>query len=136
MNPIKNLWLYQKEFKQLSFAKKKNLKLENTVFKNADCILTVSKFLQKEFQKKARRVEVITNGFDNEVIENEEIILDKKFTISYIGLLPKQSNPTLFFKVLKDLCDKNDDFKNDLQLKFIGDISDEVKKEIKSNSLR
>ena len=126
---------YQKEFKQLSFAKKKNLKLENTVFKNADCILTVSKFLQKEFQKKARRVEVITNGFDNEVIENEEIILDKKFTISYIGLLPKQSNPTLFFKVLKDLCDKNDDFKNDLQLKFIGDISDEVKKEIKSNSL-
>ena len=81
------------------------------------------------------RVEVITNGFDDETSTREIVRLDKKFTISYIGLLPKQSNPKLFFRVLKELCLQNTDFKNDLQLNFIGDISDEVKKEVNNNSL-
>jgi glycosyltransferase involved in cell wall biosynthesis len=126
---------YNKEFKQLSFAKKKNEKLEASVFKNADCVLTVSNSLKKEFDKKAKRVEVITNGFDDEVLTKNLIRLDRKFTISYIGLLPKQSNPKLLFKVLNSLCVENVDFKNDLQINFIGDISDDVKAEIENHNL-
>lgn len=126
---------YNKEFKQLSFAKNKNKKLEIAVLKNADCVLTVSKTLQKEFAKTANRVEVITNGFDDEVLTKKVIRLDQKFTISYIGLLPKQSNPKLFFKVLQKLCLENTAFKNDVKLNFIGDISDEVRAEIKLNNL-
>ena len=126
---------YQKEFKQLFFARRKNEKLENRVLKNADCILTVSDSLKTSFLKKANRVEVITNGFDNEVLLEEHQSLDKKFTISYIGLLPKQSNPKILFQVLDKLCKENLDFKNDLLLKFIGDISVEVKKEISDNNL-
>ena len=117
---------YNNEFRQLDFAKKKNLNLEKSVLKNADCILTVSNALKKEFNKKAKRVEVITNGFDDEVLSDKNRRLDKKFTISYIGLLPKQSNPKLLFKVLQKICLENSDFKNDLKLHFIGDISDEV----------
>ncbi|MCG1035572.1 glycosyltransferase family 4 protein [Polaribacter sargassicola] len=126
---------YNKDFNQLSFAKKRNKKLETSVLKNADCILTVSNTLKKDFAKKAKRVEVITNGFDDEVLTNNLIRLDKKFTISYIGLLPKQSNPKLLFSVLKDLCLENIEFKNDLKLNFVGDISDEVKTEIIKNKL-
>jgi glycosyltransferase involved in cell wall biosynthesis len=126
---------YNKDFNQLSFAKNKNKKLEEAVLKNADCVLTVSNSLKEEFAKTASRVEVITNGFDDEVLENENVILDKKFTISYIGLLPKQSNPKILFKVLKALCIENTSFKNDLQLNFIGDISDEVQTEISTNKL-
>lgn len=126
---------YNSEFKQSSFAKKKNKKLETNVLKNADCVLTVSKTLQKEFIKVANRVEVITNGFDDEVLNDKAIELDTKFTISYIGLLPKQSNPKLLFKVLQKLCSDNVEFKRDLKINFIGDISDEVKTEIESNDL-
>ncbi|WP_339660938.1 glycosyltransferase family 4 protein [uncultured Polaribacter sp.] len=126
---------YNKEFKQLSFAKNRNLKLETSVFKNADCILTVSNALKKEFAKKATRVEVITNGFDDEVLAENSVKLDKKFSISYIGLLPKQSNPKVLFSVLKKLCFENTDFKKDLKLNFIGDISEDVKQEILSNNL-
>ena len=61
--------------------------------------------------------------------------LDKKFTISYIGLLPKQSNPKMFFKVLEKLCKEDITFKKDLQLNLIGDIADEVKKEIEGTNL-
>jgi glycosyltransferase involved in cell wall biosynthesis len=133
-DPWSNLY-YNEEFKQLSFAKKKNEKLENLVFKNADCILTVSNSLKKDFDQKATRVEVITNGFDDEVLTQDLIKLDKKFSISYIGLLPKQSNPKLLFKVLSALCLENTDFKNDLKLNFIGDISADVKQEITTNNL-
>lgn len=126
---------YNKDFNQFSFAKNKNKKLEEAVLKNADCVLTVSNSLKEEFIKTANRVEVITNGFDDEVLAENNIILDAKFTISYIGLLPKQSNPRVLFKVLKELCCENLDFKNDLKLNFIGDISDEVKTEISNNQL-
>ena len=126
---------YNKQFKQLAFTRKKNLKLEESVLHNADCVLTVSNSLKKEFSKNANRVEVITNGFDDEVFQDFNGKLDAKFSISYIGLLPKQSNPKILFDVLKDVCLENERFKRDLELNFIGDISDEVLKEIEINQL-
>jgi glycosyltransferase involved in cell wall biosynthesis len=126
---------YNQSFKQLSFAKKRNLKLEKKVLENADCILTVSNSLKKDFDKIAKSVEVIPNGFDSEVLQDEHLVLDSKFTISYIGLLPKQSNPVVLFKVIKKLCDANEAFKNDVQLLFVGDISAEVHQEIEKNML-
>ena len=133
-DPWSNLY-YNKDFKQLNFAINHNKKLESKIFKNADCILTVSNSLKEEFEKQAKRVEVITNGFDSEVLHSDSSELDEKFTISYIGLLPKQSNPTLFFKVLNEICYQNKAFKNDLKLNFIGDISDEVRNEIDHHKL-
>ena len=126
---------YNKDFSEQSFAKKKNKILEKLVLKNADCVLTVSESLKEQFSINARRVEVITNGYDNETRSAEDTVLDKLFTISYIGLLPKQSNPKLFFKVLQELCSQNEDFKNDLKLNFIGDISDDVRVEVLKNNL-
>ena len=126
---------YNKDFSEQSFAKKKNKILEKLVLKNADCVLTVSESLKEQFSINARRVEVITNGYDNEIRIAEDTVLDKLFTISYIGLLPKQSNPKLFFKVLQELCSQNEDFKNDLKLNFIGDISDDVRVEVLKNNL-
>ena len=133
-DPWSNLY-YNKDFKQLNFVIHKNKKLETKILKNADCVLTVSNSLKEEFVKQAKRVEVITNGFDSEVLLSNITELDEKFTISYIGLLPKQSNPTLFFNVLNKLCTQNTAFKNDLQINFIGDISEKVKIEIELNDL-
>tara|TARA_R100000789_G_C2957379_1_gene136922 strand:+ start:145 stop:675 length:531 start_codon:yes stop_codon:yes gene_type:complete len=50
-------------------------------------------------------------------------------------LLPKQSNPKILFEVLQELCNENEVFKNDLKLNFIGDISQEVLKEIERTNL-
>ena len=95
----------------------------------------MSNSLKKQFSKKAKRVEVITNGFDDEVLTENLISLNTKFTISYIGLLPKQSNPKILFKVLEILCLENSDFKKDLQINLIGDIADAVKIEIGIHNL-
>ena len=126
---------YNKEFKQLLFAQNRNKKLETLVLKSADCILTVSSSLKEVFLESAKRVEVISNGFDDEMSAIPEIRLDGMFSISYIGLLPKQSNPLILFKVLKELCDESIEFRKNLQLNFVGDISEEVKTAIKTNDL-
>ena len=127
---------YNKDFKELSFVKNRNKKLEKSVLKKADCVLTVSNALKKEFSKYANRVEVVTNGFDDDFLEPSKVLLDKKFTISYIGLLPKQSNPENLFRVLQVLCSQHKDFEKDLQLNFIGDISDVVKTAVCNNKLK
>ena len=126
---------YNKDFNQLAFAKNKNKRLEERILRNSDCILTVSNSLKEELEKTAKKVEVITNGFDDEFSASNNVILDIKFSISYIGLLPKQSNPKLLFKVLKGICKESEIFKKDLKLNFIGDISEEVKVEILANKL-
>ena len=126
---------YNEDFKLSIFAKNKNKKLETAVLKNADCILTVSTVLKKEFAKTARNVAVITNGFDDEISGIKSVTIDNEFSISYIGLLPKQSNPKVLFKVLNTLCENNASFSNDLKINFVGDISEEVKKEVLANNL-
>lgn len=126
---------YNKDFKEFSFVKNRNIKLEKSVLKKADCVLTVSNALKKEFSKYANRVEVVTNGFDDDFLEPSKVLLDEKFTISYIGLLPKQSNPKNLFRVLQVLCSQHKDFEKDLQLNFIGDISDVVKTAVFNNKL-
>lgn len=127
---------YNKDFKEFSFVKNRNKKLEKSVLKKADCVLTVSNALKKEFSKYANRVEVVTNGFDDDFLEPSKVLLDEKFTISYIGLLPKQSNPENLFRVLQVLCSQHKDFEKDLQLNFIGDISDVVKTAVCNNKLK
>ena len=126
---------YNKDFKEFSFVKNRNKKLEESVLKKADCVLTVSNALKKEFSKYANRVEVVTNGFDDDFLEPTKVLLDEKFTISYIGLLPKQSNPENLFRVLQVLCSQHKDFEKELQLNFIGDISDVVKTAVFNNKL-
>lgn len=125
---------YTKDFNLSKFAKRKNKKLEQKVLQNADVVLTVSKTLQEEFLKTSNNVEVITNGFDDEVLlENTQ--LDTKFSISHIGLLPRQSNPLLLWEVLKELLEENNDFKNDLEISLTGSVSEEVLNSINKNGL-
>ena len=117
---------YNKEFFQLGFAKRKNKRLEEKVLKSADVVVTVGNELKKYFERFNSNVEVIPNGFDDEVEHDEEIELSQKFSLSYIGLLPKSSLPTNLLMAIQCLIDENSDFKNDIELNFIGDIHESV----------
>lgn len=117
---------YNKEFFQLGFAKRKNKRLEEKVLKSADVVVTVGNELKKYFDRFNSNVEVISNGFDDEVDNHEKIELSQKFSLSYIGLLPKSSLPTNLLMAIQRLIDENSDFKNDIELNFIGDIHESV----------
>ena len=117
---------YNKDFYQLGFAKRKNKRLEEKVLKTADVVVTVGNELKKYFDRFNSNVEVITNGFDDEVDNHEKIELSQKFSLSYIGLLPKSSLPANLLMAIQCLIDENSDFKNDIELNFIGDIHESV----------
>lgn len=108
---------------------KKHQKLEQQVIKVADSLLVTSPSAKNEFvQLGARRVEVITNGYD----ESDHLAIASEnssaFVLSHIGMLSNQRNPKVLWKVLSQLA-----MKNEVSLKLTGIISDEVLADIRAN---
>jgi len=116
-------------------ATNKHLALEKKVLKTADTILVVSKTMASNFKKFTKKVKVITNGYDSST-SIEKIKLDDKFSLVHIGLMNADRNPKTLWKVLSEICQENSDFKNDLQLKFIGKLANEVADSLEMNQLK
>ncbi|MEP7128842.1 MAG: hypothetical protein ABI729_08240, partial [Chitinophagales bacterium] len=77
-----------------------------------------------------RKVEVITNGFDEEDYEGAKEEVDKKFSISHIGLLSADRTLTGLWSALHDLCLEVPSFKEELVIRLAGKVDYEVFREI------
>ena len=124
-------------FHQLPLTKKtirKHYQLEEEVVSTTDCVLVVGKTMKEKYLKFNQNIEVITNGFDD-VEDESKVELDIKFSIVHIGMLNADRNPRILWKVLSDLIKENQDFAEDLQLKFVGKLAHEVFESIKNNKL-
>lgn len=110
-------------------AKKKHFRLEDKVFKNADKVIMVSKTSKEKYAKQAKSIEVITNGYDTDGIEEDSLVLDTKFTISHIGSMNAARNPKILWEVLHDIAKEESDFSNDLQIQLIGKLDEKIVKE-------
>jgi glycosyltransferase involved in cell wall biosynthesis len=116
---------YHKELKLSAYAKKKHKSLEKEVLQSANQILVTSKTTKTEFQEITNKpITVITNGYDIEKVEN--VVLDKKFSLAHIGSFLSQRNPKILWESLSELLLEIPDFKNDLEIKLIGAVSQEV----------
>ncbi|MBT8323841.1 MAG: glycosyltransferase [Winogradskyella sp.] len=125
---------YHKELKLTKFAKLKHANLERKVLNSADQVVVTTRLTKKEFKSKTNQpVEVITNGYDYQ--SNFIIPKDTKFTIAHIGSLLTERNPKVLWQVLKDLVDDNTQFAQDLKLKFLGVVSDDVLESINQAGL-
>jgi glycosyltransferase involved in cell wall biosynthesis len=115
-------WTEIDYFQQLPLTKKaieKHHALEKEVLKNADAVLVVGKTMQENFSPYNSNVIAVTNGFD-EVLTNENIALDSKFTITHIGLMNADRNPKMLWEVLSEIVSENEEFSKDFDLKLIG----------------
>ena len=84
--------------------------MENKVFEYADLVTIVSDSWKSDLQSiGAKNVEVIPLGFDPEDF-NENFKLDKYFTLTHLGLLGQDRNPLTLLNVIRDICNKNQDF--------------------------
>ena len=116
---------YHKELKLSKFADKKHKKLEKLVLETADQIIVTSKTTKIEFQELTHKpITVITNGYDLEVIEVQE--LDAKFSMAHIGSFLSERNPKILWECISELVNEIPEFSNHLQIKLIGAISQEV----------
>lgn len=116
---------YHKALKLSSYADKKHKELEYQVLNSADTIIATSKTTKTEFQAITNKpIEVITNGYDVENVPKQE--LDEKFTMAHIGSFLSDRNPNILWESLQELISENEVFKNHLQLKLIGKVSQEI----------
>lgn len=125
-DPWTNIDFYD-QLKLTRWADAKHHRLEKEVLTKADAVTTVSWHWAEELGKIGnRKVEVITNGFDEDDYQGAAVEVDKKFSISHIGLLSADRTMTAFWKALQQLCDENPAFKEDLVIRLVGKVDFEV----------
>lgn len=125
---------YHKELKLSSYASKIHKELESKVLNAADTIIVTSKTTKTEFQAlTSKPIEVITNGYDIENVDKKP--LDSKFSLAHIGSFLSERNPEILWQSLSELVTEISSFKNDLELKLIGAVSQEVLKTISKYDL-
>lgn len=116
---------YHKKLKLSTAAQEKHKALEKAVLNEADHIIATSETTKREFENITDRpISVITNGYD--ITFATEVSLDKHFTLSHIGSLLTGRNPTNLWKTLSRIASENAVFRGDLQLEFMGVVSQDV----------
>lgn len=128
---------YHSELKLTAFAQKSHEVLEKRVLENADVVIATSFTDAENYQKLgAKRVEVITNGFEeSDFFDSKFEVRNSKFVITYSGGLELARNPLVVWEVLNELVQDNSEFSSEFELEFIGNLSSEVENSIKNNNL-
>jgi glycosyltransferase involved in cell wall biosynthesis len=126
---------YYDQFYPTFISKVVDRKYEYNVLKSADKIITVGKSLKELYGSKlkgiAGKLEVITNGFDEDDFKELSQIKPKNFTISYIGTLSDAYPVEGFLDALQSFQAKEYGYK----LRFIGTVSPRQKKQVESKTL-
>lgn len=127
---------YHSQLKLTYWAKQKHKELEQKVIQNAHLIISTSYTDAENFKKLgAKKIEIITNGYDNEIDTSQKQKSDT-FRIVYAGGLEITRNPQVLWNVLSELIKENPDFKDHVKLIFYGTISKDVEHKIKELNLQ
>ena len=136
---IKNILFKIRYRKQQNFYLKKDLKLQDSIFKKANTLIFNSKY-QKDY---------MLNNY-NEEIKNKALILNHSFDQSlypqknnengkiqfcYVGHLDGIRSPAVLFEAIKDLNENNPDLKDKAVFEFYGNMTDQDKLFIIDNEL-
>lgn len=133
---------YFKHLPMTSWAKKRHKKLERSVVREADAVISVTKQMTADFANtlergKRSKLHTICNGYDeSDFILSDPIVPDPKFTLIHTGLFSADGNPTRLWEVLKEMCGENPKFKKDLRIRLAGKVDKEVLESIESNNLQ
>jgi glycosyltransferase involved in cell wall biosynthesis len=118
---------YNEKMLRTPWAEKHDAKLEKQTLEEADFCITVSKGFAELFNRKVEReYHVVTNGFDEQdlVDENPRNSREsKKLIISYTGTMSDIYDPDVFFEALAS-------YKGSFEFRIAGSISEGVQKKI------
>lgn len=115
-------------------ALQKHKKLEKKVLGTADAVVVVGKTMQEKFKKQTKLCKVITNGYDTEK-ENATPVLDKKFTLTHVGMLNADRNHKALWKAVAHLCNSNKEFSEKFVLQLVGKIDGSIFNSMKKYKL-
>ncbi len=114
-------------------ARRKHERQEQEVFEYADSITIVSDTWKADLESiGAKHVSVVPWGFDPDDYSNLVADESEKFRLSHFGILGYDRKPTVLFEVVRDLCDEDPRFKQDVELLLVGQVDISVKENIDS----
>ena len=113
---------YNKFFPRTASTERKDKSMEDEVVSQADAVVAVSAGLAAEFRDRAKSLEVIYNGFDDDDIPKLDSGATKTFTLEYIGNLKPNQNPEQLWIALGELMDEVSGFKDTFKLNLTGNI--------------
>jgi hypothetical protein len=124
-------WTQVDYFKKLiltSSSLKKHSHFEQEVFKNANKITIVSESWKRDLEAiGAKDVGVIYYGYDPDDYNSiNKAELPDKFVIVHSGLLGEDRLPSDLLNILADKCRKDENFRNALQLEFLGQVDHQL----------
>ncbi len=136
-------WTKMFYFKHLPLTKyslKKHLRLEKAVLDDATAVIAVTPLVQKDFQgMTSTPVHLITNGFDEDDFANVNKGLaegrENKFRAVHTGIFAADGNPLALWDVLAELCRKDEDFHNRLEIRLAGKVDEAIVEAIRSRGL-
>ena len=135
-DPWTNIDFYQ-QLRLSRWADRRHHQLEKAVVREADVVTTVSWHWTEEFrQMGAKKVALITNGYDESDFPQLPIPLDEHFTISHIGTASKDRNPENLWQVLSELSKELPDFSKQLRIQFIGKTDFSIFNSLAANGLQ
>lgn len=120
-------WEFLDTLPMMKSIRKRHEKLERSVFREAEKVVTISPTFQDELQKIAHRdIDLITNGFDSTDLPSgfkQEKETGGDFEIVYTGIIDAIRNPIPFLKAFKQAFMHA---KRGVKLTFVGHVSEKV----------
>ena len=117
-------------YEQLSltrWADARHKRLERSVLRGADRVVTVSWHWAEDLQRLGGRpVEVITNGFDPDDVPKPAEPVDEAYSLVHIGSLSPSRNAPELWRALRALCDRDPAFAAKFKLRFVGPVDHTV----------
>jgi glycosyltransferase involved in cell wall biosynthesis len=117
---------YNAFLNRTSASKERDQALENLVVRSASALIAASPGLKEEFADRARCIEFIPNGFDEEDFSGISVDPRKQFVLAYVGNLKSAQNISSLWSAIAALK-QNERFATDFRLEITGNVSDDVK---------
>ena len=118
------------------FARRRHAALEYKVLTKADRVITIAPYHVDRLEKlSGRKVDLITNGFDDDDFGKVQRVETSKFTIRHIGIVDELRDPRPVMKALKQLALTNAEFRKNVKVEFIGNVNSGFKKYIADDNV-
>ncbi|MEA4867687.1 MAG: glycosyltransferase family 4 protein [Rikenellaceae bacterium] len=133
-------WTRMYNFKYMGhtlFSRYIHSTMEKKVIRDASALVTVTNTIAAELREigGGRDVHVITNGYDPQDFEGNDVAPEERFTITYTGLFVDTQNPVLLWKWLGERCKTDIAFSKDLRIRIIGHTDTSILNDVYSNGL-
>jgi len=135
---LRDLWTQNHNYPYSIFRKMIERRLELETLKYADALVTVTPLWAEKLRDLHKREEIhaITNGFDPERLNDKEMALTSKFTITYTGqIYAGKQDPSKLLIALRELIDDGTIEPENVEVRFYGPLDGLLAREIEKYRL-